>query len=230
MFQLPIRKIILTLCALLTLALVSSTPVHAETASERLNTATRAFNEMMNAPDQGIPQDLMRKAQCVVVVPGVKKAAFVVGAKYGRGFISCRNGGRNWSSPGAVRMEGGSIGWQLGASETDVVLLVMNESGMHRLLESKFTLGAGADIAAGPVGRTVTAETDAKMTAQILSWSRSRGVFAGVSLHGATLREDKDENRALYGTKWSNREIILGDLRHSSGIGEFTSTLTEYSR
>ena len=157
-----------------------STTARAETVSERLGSATGVMKEIMNTPDKGIPQDLLNRAHCTVVVPGVKKAAFVVGGKYGRGFISCRDGNGGWSSPGAMRMEGGSLGWQIGASETDVVLLVMNEGGMHRLLQSKFTLGASADVAAGPVGRNASAETDAKMTAQILSWSRSRGVFAGV--------------------------------------------------
>jgi lipid-binding SYLF domain-containing protein len=126
-------------------------------------------------------------------------------------------------------MEGGSVGWQIGASETDVILLVMNETGMQRLLQSKFILGASADVAAGPLGRNASAETDAKMTAQILSWSRSRGVFAGVSLNGATLRDDRDENKALYGKRWTNRQIILGK-RHAPRIAsEFIATLNRYS-
>src|SRR5581483_11858592 len=168
---------------------------------------------------------LLNGAQCIVVVAGVKKAGFVVGGKYGRGFISCRDKNRHWSTPGAVRMEGGSVGWQIGASETDVVLLVMNEGGMRRLLQSQFTLGASADVAAGPVGRNASAETDAKMTAQILSWSRSRGVFAGVSLNGATLREDTDENSALYGDRLSNRQIILGNVPAPVLVSEFITTL-----
>src|SRR5579884_3412933 len=189
---------ILFLFASIMAMLSLSIQAHGETVSERLNSATVVLKEIMQAPDRGIPQDLMDKAQCIVIVPGVKKAAFVVGGKYGRGFISCRDGHGRWSSPGAMRMEGGSVGWQIGASETDVILLVMNETGMRRLLESKFTLGASADVAAGPVGRNAAAETDAKMTAQILSWSRSRGIFAGLSLNGATLRDDRDENKTLY--------------------------------
>ena len=206
-----------------------STTVLAETVSERLSTATEVLIEVMNTPDQGIPQDLLDKAHCLIVVPGVKKAAFVVGGKYGRGFLSCRDENRGWSAPGAVRMEGGSVGWQIGASETDVILLVMNQSGMRRLLESKFTLGASASVAAGPVGRNVSAETDAKMTAQILSWSRSRGVFAGVSLDGATLRDDIDENRALYGKRWKNRQIVRDKLHAPRTASDFLATLNRYS-
>ncbi len=207
-----------------------STATRAETASERLGNATVVLKEIMNTPDKGIPQELLDGAHCIVVVPGVKKAAFVVGGKYGRGFISCRGEKRPWSAPGAMRMEGGSVGWQIGASETDVVLLVMNQSGMRRLLQSKFTLGASADVAAGPVGRTAIAETDAKMTAQILSWSRSRGVFAGVSLNGATLRDDLDENEALYGKRLNNRQILTGELLAPRTASEFVRTLNRYSR
>ena len=224
------RTRISTILASIIAMLSFATNIHAETVSERLGNATVVLKEMMKAPDKGIPQDLLDRAQCLVVVPGVKKAAFVVGGKYGRGFISCRDEHGRWTSPGAVRMEGGSVGWQIGASETDVILLVMNESGMHRLLESKFTLGASADVAAGPVGRNASAETDAKMTAQILSWSRSRGVFAGVSLNGATLRDDRDENRGLYGKPWSNRHIILSKLHAPHTASEFLATLNRYSR
>jgi SH3 domain-containing YSC84-like protein 1 len=220
----------LTLIAGMIAMLSFSVIAHAETVSERLAAATVTIKEIMNTPDKGIPQDLLHRAHCIAVVPGVRKAAFVVGGKYGRGFISCRDGNRGWISPGTVRMEGGSVGWQIGASETDVILLVMNESGMHRLLQSKFTLGASADVAAGPVGRNASAETDAKMTAQILSWSRSRGVFAGVSLNGATLRDDIDENKALYGKRLNNRQIIMGKLHAPRTASEFVATLNRYSR
>src|SRR5215831_7690627 len=134
-------------------------------------------------PDKGIPQDLLEKAHCVVIVPGLKKGAFIVGGKYGKGYLSCRKrSGAGWSAPGTVRIEGGSIGFQIGGSETDVIMLVMNERGADRLLSSKFTLGGAGEVAAGPVGRPATAETDAYMRAEILSWSRDRGIFAGVSL------------------------------------------------
>ncbi len=154
-------------------------------ASRRLDEAAVTFSEIMSAPDKGIPHDLLNRAHCVVIVPGVKKAAFIVGAQYGKGFISCRQHDRNWSAPAAIRMEGGSFGFQIGGSETDVVMLVMNDRGANRMLESQFTLGGEGEIAAGPVGRETTAQTDAKFTAEILSWSRSRGIFAGVSLQGA---------------------------------------------
>ena len=175
------------------IGLISVAGLRAETASEQLKSATLVLDEILSAPDKGIPKDLLDKAYCVVVVPGVKKIAFGVGAKYGRGFISCRDLAHHtgWGAPGAVRMEGGSLGFQIGASET----VVMNESGMRRLLQSKFTLGAKAGVAAGPVGRTASAETDARLTAGILSWSRSRGVFAGLSVGGATLRNDLDQNQ-----------------------------------
>src|SRR5437588_523566 len=169
----------------------------AETTQERLNDAATLFSEIMATPDRSIPQDLLQKASCIVLVPGVKKAAFVIGGKYGRGFVLCRKeSGTGWGAPGAVRMEGGSFGFQIGVSSTDVVLLVMNPRGMKKLLSSKFTLGPDATVAAGPVGRATSAQTDAFMTAEILSWSRSKGLFAGISLEGATLRNDLDENNA----------------------------------
>jgi lipid-binding SYLF domain-containing protein len=175
--------------------LVSATALLADTAQERLNESAAVFSEIMGTPDNGIPQELLEKAQCVVIVPGLKKGAFVVGGEFGRGFVECRRGnGAGWGAPAAIRMEGGSFGLQIGGSSTDVVMLVMNQRGMDRLLGDKFTLGADASVAAGPVGRTATAETDAKLTAEILAWSRAKGLFAGVALKGATLRPDEKEN------------------------------------
>lgn len=206
--------------------------LRAETASEQLKSATIVLDEILSAPDNGIPRDLLDRAYCVVVVPGVKKVAFGIGGKYGRGFISCRDLAHHtgWGAPGAVRMEGGSFGFQIGASETDVVMLVMNESGMRRLLQSKFTLGAKAGVAAGPVGRTASAETDAQLTAAILSWSRSRGVFAGLSVGGATLRNDLDQNQQLYGKRLSNLQIVRDkEARHPAAASEFLAMLNKYS-
>src|SRR5882724_94848 len=166
-----------------------------DTAAERLADATKSFNEVMDTPDKGIPQDLLEKAHCIVIVPSLKTAGFIIGGKYGKGYVSCRSrAGAGWSAPGAVRIEGGSVGFQIGGSETDLVMLVMNARGMDKLLSSKFTLGAEGSVAAGPVGRTATAQTDAQMHADILSWSRSQGLFAGVALEGATLRQDLDDN------------------------------------
>ena len=197
---------------------------------KRLDAAASSFKEIMDVPDKTVPQDLLNRAQCVVMVPGLKKGAFVIGAKYGKGFVSCRKkGGVGWSAPGAVRVEGGSFGFQIGGSETDVLMLVMNESGVNRLLSTKFTLGADASVAAGPVGRSTQAETDAAMTAEILTWSRSRGLFAGISLSGATLREDEDSNHDLYGKKLTNKEIITGNLGTPKSASEFLSELDRYS-
>jgi len=184
----------------------------------------------MSAPDKGIPQDLLDKAHCVVIVPGLKKGAFIVGGQYGKGFLTCRDASRRgWASPAAIRIEGGSVGFQIGGSETDVVMLVMNKRGEDRLLQSKFTLGAEGEVAAGPVGRTATAQTDAKLTAEILSWSRSRGVFAGLALQGATLREDKDDNELLYGSKLGTREVLSKQAKAPAGAHRLLDVLNQYS-
>lgn len=204
--------------------------LQAEKAQERLEAATTVFEEIMSTPEKGIPQDLLDKAHCIVIVPGVKKLALGIGGKYGRGFELCRGTNRAWGAPAAVRMEGGSIGWQIGGSESDIVLLVMNEKGKNKLLESKFTLDADASAAAGPVGRTAQASTDAKMTAEILSYSRARGLFAGLSLGGATLRNDLDENKDLYGKPLTNKEILLGDVKPPSAASRLRAALTKYSR
>jgi lipid-binding SYLF domain-containing protein len=205
--------------------------VRADTAIERLDEAATVFSEVMQTPDQGIPQDLLEDAHCIVIVPGVKKAAFIIGGKYGKGFVVCRNGNNSgWGAPAAVRMEGGSIGWQVGGSETDFIMLVMNQRGMDRLLQSKFTLGGSAEVAAGPVGRTSSAQTDAKLTAKILEWSRSRGVFAGVSLGGATLRNDLDANQELYGKRLHNRDIVMRGVKAPQAATKLLSLLNKYSR
>ncbi|HLK20549.1 MAG TPA: lipid-binding SYLF domain-containing protein [Bryobacteraceae bacterium] len=198
-------------------------------ARERLDASADVMNEIMSAPDKGIPQDLLGKAECIVIVPGVKKAAFIVGAKYGKGFMLCRKGGAGWSAPAAIRVEGGSVGFQIGGSETDVVLLVMNQGGAKKLLQSKFTVGADANAALGPVGRDSSAETDAQMHAEILTYSRSRGIFAGVSLQGATLRPDEDWNREMYGKPITNREIVLGDTHVPDSATRLINILNKYS-
>ncbi len=180
----------------------------ADTAAERLEESAGVVQDMMATSDRSIPQDLLEKAHCIIIVPGMKKGAFIVGAKYGRGFMSCRKGRVGWSAPAGVRVEGGSLGFQIGGSETDVIMMVLNERGADKLFRSKFTLGGGASVAAGPVGRTTSAETDALMRAEILSWSRTRGVFAGISLTGATLRPDTEANGELYGKDLANREIV----------------------
>src|SRR4029079_18425860 len=199
-------------------------------APERLEAAADALKEVMGIPDKSIPQDLLSRAQCIVIVPGLKKGAFIVGAKYGKGFVSCRrSGGVGWSAPGAVRVEGGSFGFQIGGSETDAFMLVMNEKGMDRLLSTKFTLGGDASVAAGPVGRSAQAETDAALTAEILTWSRQRGVFLGVSLTGATLREDSDWNKDLYGKEITNRDIVKGNTAAPKAAASLMTELNRYS-
>jgi len=199
-------------------------------APKRLQAAADAFKEVMDISDKAIPQDLLNKAQCVVVVPGLKKGAFIVGGKYGKGFVSCRKkGGVGWSAPAAVRVEGGSFGFQIGGAETDVFMLVMNQKGVDRLLSTKFTLGGEASVAAGPVGRDTQAQTDAAMTAEILTWSRQRGLFGGVALTGATLREDEDWNNELYGRKMTNREILTTGVATPAPAGVFINALNKYS-
>ena len=193
---------------------------------DRLDASAETLTDMMHAADKGIPQDLMDKAHCVVVVPGMKKAGFIFGAKYGRGFAVCRRqGGSGWSAPAAMRVEGGSVGFQIGASETDIVLLVMNDGGMKHLLSDKFTIGGEATAAAGPVGRDATATTDAMLHAEMLSYSRARGLFAGISLEGATLRPDGDTNRELYGHDSTNREILTGDFKTPAAAAKFEHAL-----
>jgi lipid-binding SYLF domain-containing protein len=199
-------------------------------APKRLQAAADVFKEVMGIPDKAIPQDLLNKSHCVIIIPGLKKGAFIVGAKYGKGFVSCRGkSGVGWGAPGSVRVEGGSFGLQAGGTETDVIMLVMNESGMNRLLTSKFTLGGDVTVAAGPVGRSTQAETDAFMTAEILTWSRARGLFAGVALTGATLREDSEWNNDLYGRKITNREIITSTIAPPAPAQPLLEELNRYS-
>jgi len=196
--------------------------------AERLDSAADTMKEIMATPDKGIPNDLLDKANCVVVIPHMKKGAFIVGAKYGKGFMTCRKAG-GWSAPAALRAEGGSVGFQIGGEESDVVLLVMNQSGAQRLMSSKFTLGGEGSVAAGPVGRNATAQTDAGMKAEILSYSRSRGVFAGLSLTGATLRPDEEDNQALYGKRLTTKEIIDSDMKAPAAAAKFLAELSRSS-
>jgi lipid-binding SYLF domain-containing protein len=197
---------------------------------DRLDASADTLTDMMRASDNGIPHDLLDKARCVVVIPGMKKAGFIFGAKYGSGFAVCRrHDGAGWSAPAAMRVEGGSVGFQIGASETDIVLLVMNEGGMKHLLSDKFTIGGEATAAAGPVGRDAAAQTDAMMNAEMLSYSRSHGLFAGVSLEGATLRPDGDTNRELYGHDATNREILTGDFHTPAVARKFEHALNRDS-
>jgi lipid-binding SYLF domain-containing protein len=218
------------LTGLLTLILSAATVQAAETAQDRLADAAAVFSEIMATPDKGIPQELLEKADCVVIVPGMKKAAFVVGGEFGKGFAECRNSsGNGWGAPAAVRVEGGSVGFQIGGSSTDVVMLVMNKRGMDKLAANKFTLGADASVAAGPVGRSADAKTDAQMTAEILAWSRSKGLFAGISLNGATLRPDEDSNKELYGSRMTTKEVLASNQTRPAAADKLVSELNRFS-
>lgn len=213
--------------------MVAAPVVAADTTTktaERLDDSASLFSEIMSTPDRAIPQELLERAQCVVIVPELKKAAFVVGAKYGRGFAVCRGAsGAGWGPPAAIRIEGGSVGFQVGVSSTDVLMLIMNKRGMRRLSSSKFTIGGDAAAAAGPVGRSASAQTDAYVSAEILSYSRSKGLFAGVSLEGATLRNDLDENEVLYGKRWTSKQILGSGAKMPEAASKLISVLNKYS-
>ncbi len=195
----------------------------------RLEASADAITEMLRASDKGIPQNLLSKSYCVVVVPGMKKAGFIVGAHYGRGFASCHHAAAGWSAPAAIRMEGGSFGFQIGATEADVILLVMNYTGMQHLLSDKFTIGGEATGAAGPIGRDLSAQTDVMLNAEMLSFSRTHGLFAGISLEGATLRPDRSTDRELYGRDATNRDILDGDFATPPVARRFQHTLNRES-
>ncbi len=196
------------ICLLCALPMVAQ-----EKEQARLKDSYDVLKAAMGMPDKGIPRDLLNKSECVIVVPSVKKAAFIVGASYGRGVMTCRSGENfrgPWSAPAMYAIEGGSFGLQAGGQATDFVLLIMNERGAASVMSSKVKLGGDASVAAGPVGRTTSAETDIVMKAEILSWSRNRGIFAGISLAGSTLRSDDEANKNLYGKDLNAKQIILG--------------------
>lgn len=213
------------------IALCALSGAVAQTSEDaRLKTAAEVVREVMSIKDKAIPQELIEKAECAVVVPGLKKGAFIVGAKFGRGYLTCRQDDKvGWKSPAAIRVEGGSLGFQIGGAEMDVILLVMNKRGAERLMSSKFTMGGEASVAAGPVGRDSSAQTDGKMTAEILSYSRQRGVFAGVSLQGASLREDMESNKALYGKRLTTKEVMTTNPPAPPAAAELLQELNRYS-
>jgi lipid-binding SYLF domain-containing protein len=224
------RLILTTTLALAPFALAPLMLAKDSEPAKRLDEAAIVFSEVMSAPDKGIPQDMLGNAHCIVIVPSLKTAAFIGGGKYGKGYVSCRKkAGTGWSAPGTVRIEGGSVGFQIGGSTTDLIMLVMNERGADKLLSSKFTLGAEGSVAAGPVGRTATAQTDAQMHAEILSWSRSQGLFAGLALEGATLRQDLDDNRVLYGKELENRQIVTTSVPTPKAAVKLINLLNKHS-
>lgn len=198
-------------------------------AQDRVQAAADVLNEIQSAPDQGIPSDVLSSAECVAVVPSMLNGGFIVGARYGRGLASCRNP-KGWSAPAFFSIKGGSFGLQIGGQAVDLVMLVMNDDGMHKLLSSQFKLGADASVAAGPVGRQAAAGTDWKLRAQILSYSRARGVFAGLALDGAVVRQDKDSTREFYGHMVSTKAALQGQIQPPAAAYPFLQTLAKWAQ
>lgn len=198
-------------------------------AASRVQAAADVLNEIQGAPDQGIPEDVLGSAECIAVVPTMLNGGFIVGARYGRGVASCRNP-KGWSAPAFFSVEGGSFGFQIGVQAVDLVMLIMNDDGMRNLLSSKFKLGADASVAAGPVGRHAAADTDWKMRAQVLSYSRARGVFAGVALDGAAIHQDRDSTREFYGHMVTVKSTLQGVTTAPPEAYPFLSTLAKWAQ
>lgn len=220
--------VILLLSFWASLAICQDQPKESK-ASDRVQAAADVLNEIQSAPDHGIPAGILSKAECVAVVPSMLKGGFIVGAKYGRGLASCR-AAKGWSSPAFFTLEGGSFGFQIGGQAVDLVLLVMNNEGMQHLLSSKFSLGADASVAAGPVGREAEGDTDWKMRAQVLTYSRARGIFAGVSLNGAVVKQDKDSTREFYGHMVTSKAALTGEVEAPAAANSFLTTLAKWAQ
>jgi len=206
------KALLMLACFALFVAMAPMRADDTNKAGTRLESATNALSEIMKAPDKGVPKQVLADAKCVVVIPGMKKGGFVVGGRYGRGFATCRTG-NGWSAPAPIFLGGGSYGAQIGGEGVDLLLLIMNDSGVQRLLSSKFEVGVDASAAAGPVGRSASAGTDWKLNTQILSYSRAKGLFAGVELNGAKVRQDDDTTKDLYGRMIPFREILSGHTK-----------------
>jgi lipid-binding SYLF domain-containing protein len=198
-------------------------------ATDRVQAAADVLNEIQSAPDSGIPEDILGHAQCVAVVPSMLKGGFIVGAKYGRGLASCRTP-KGWSAPAFFLLEGGSFGFQIGGQAVDLVMLIMNNDGMEHLLSSQFALGADASVAAGPVGRHAEGNTDWKMRAQVLTYSRARGVFAGAALNGAVMKQDKDSTREFYGHMVTFKAALTGAVDSPAPATPFLSSLAKWAQ
>ncbi len=198
-------------------------------AEDRLKAAAGVLDEIQAAPDQGMPEEVLGSAECVAVVPSMLKAGFIVGARYGRGVASCRTP-KGWSAPAFFAVEGGSFGLQIGGQAVDLVMLIMNQDGMQKLLSSEFKLGADASVAAGPVGRHAAADTDWKMRAQVLSYSRARGVFAGLELNGAVIKQDKDSTREFYGRMVPSKTSLTGTIDAPANAFPFLNTLAKWAK
>jgi lipid-binding SYLF domain-containing protein len=216
--------IVTTLILLVTLTAVAS---DREDDGNRTMKAAQVFKEIMNTPDQGIPSDLLGRAKCIAIIPGDKKFAFVFGGSYGRGVETCRTE-HGWSAPMFVALDGGSVGYQIGGSSTDIVMLFMNDHALQSLMSDKFKLGADASVAAGPVGRNAAAGTDLKLNAEILSYSRAKGIFAGVSLDGAVMQADKSGDKAMYGDDVNRHEILDGKVAAPASAQALLQELSGY--
>ena len=221
--EIAMRRIFSPLAALL--LFVTLPAVAGEVEDKRANEASRVLGEVLRIPEESIPANLLEEAQAVAVIPSVIKVGFVVGGRRGRGLIAIRGSDGTWSHPSFITLTGGSFGFQAGVQGTDVVLVFRTTRGIDSIVNGKFTLGADASAAAGPIGRSAEAKTDALMTAEILGYSRSRGIYAGVSLEGSTLREDGDANDAMYGRKIANREILSGSVRAPESAARFLAAL-----
>jgi lipid-binding SYLF domain-containing protein len=218
--------IVAMLALLVTLTAVAS---DREDDVSRTHKSAQVFREIMNTPDHGIPHDLLKSAKCIAIIPGDKKFAFIFGGNYGRGLATCRTG-HGWSAPMFVAIEGGSVGYQIGGSSTDIVMLFMNDHALQSLLSDKFKIGADASVAAGPVGRTAAANTDLKLNAEILSYSRAKGVFAGVSLDGAVVQADKSGDEAMYGHDVNRHEILDGKVAVPASARPLLQEISKYVR
>jgi len=198
-------------------------------AADRVQASADVLNEIQGAPDSGIPQEILSRSECVAVVPSMLKGGFIVGAKYGRGVASCRTE-KGWSAPAFFSITGGSFGFQIGGQAVDLVMLVMNKNGVQHLLSSQFALGADASVAAGPVGRHAEGNTDWKMRAEVLTYSRARGVFAGVSLNGAVMKQDKKSTREFYGHMVTTKAALTGAVDAPAPANPFLTTLAKWAQ
>lgn len=221
--------VVLVVVCLWTAAFAADEAAKESKASDRAQAAADVLNEIQSAPDSGIPQDILGRAECVAVVPSMLKGGFIVGAKYGRGLASCRTP-KGWSAPAFFTIRGGSFGFQIGGQAVDLVMLIMNNEGMQHLLSSRVALGADASVAAGPVGRHAEGNTDWKMRAQVLTYSRARGVFAGVSLNGADMKQDKDSTREFYGHMVTFKAALTGEVEPPAAANPFLSSLAKWAQ
>lgn len=226
MKKLLLVTLVVWLCSYL---FAADEPAKESKATDRVQAAADVLNEIQSAPDSGMPQEILGRADCVAVVPSMLKGGFVVGAKYGRGLASCRTP-KGWSAPAFFTIKGGSFGFQIGGQAVDLVMLIMNNEGMQRLLSSQFALGADASVAAGPVGRHAEGNTDWKMRSQVLTYSRARGVFAGISLNGAVVKQDKDSTRDFYGHMVTFKAALTGEVDPPAAANPFLSSLAKWAQ